>query len=761
MKRLRKVLKLLAALLALALLTALVGGWILWNRQGFDDADWAELSPAPGARVRVDEAGIPTIDAEDWETLIEAQGYVVAANRLFQMDLQRRAAGGRLAEWFGTPAVAVDRARRLEDWEGVAQRIVDRLPAEDRAACEAYARGVNRFIEDRWLGWGLEYLALRVEPEPWRCQDTALVLLAMSETLSAYAPRETQQYAWRKALPEAWSRFLLPRDHPWNQPLFGGETQPLALPGPPLPPTSVELILGTLPPSERSPGSNNWAWRGPKGAWLANDPHLGANVPHLWFLVRLRRSAEDWVVGASIPGLPGVVLGMNPHLAWAFTNTGEDVDDFLLEQVVDGRLRTEQPDGTERWESLEERPSVIHVRDGADVAVVSRWSSRGPLVEVEGLGPVSHQWLPFLHPKPGLPTVRLNRADSWEALNAALDDFTFPAQNVVVADRAGDLGYRTSGTGVLRQVSGLSPQPAALGAWLGFEPPSSRPRLWKPADGSTDWIASANARIWVDAWGHHWANDQRAARIRELLSSPDLDADDMRAMQLDTKSAYHQRVLAWVAAHATPTDDAARAVLARWAAWDGWAEHDPTTFTEAVGVERTLRRVLLGAVHAALAPELEPSSWRGTMDSAWILTTLDHPAGVETFGLSPADLADWLLHEAATVRRPPYPETNRWKAQHPFLGRVPRAELIWQVDEPLQYGFADLVRVEEPRFGASFRVVWSLLDPAESVWITPVGQSGHARSPHFRDLQPRFHSDQRLAVFPPELAADFGIPTGP
>lgn len=757
MRRIGRVLRWLAALLGAALLLIALTGWILWNRQGLDDDDWAKLSPAPGARVQMDEQGIPTIEAADWDTLIEAQGYVSAANRLFQMDLQRRAAAGRLAEWFGAAAVPTDTHRRVEDWPGVARRIAERLPEDQRRSCEAYARGVNHFIEDRPWGWGLEYLILRVRPEPWTCADTTLVLLSMTETLSNYAPREAQQYAWRQVLPPAWAAFLLPQDHPWNQPLFGeAPSAPLALPTPSLPPSSVELVVGTLPSSERSPGSNNWAWRGPSGTFVANDPHLGANVPHLWFLVRLRRAADDWVVGASIPGMPGVVLGMNPHLAWAFTNVGEDVDDYLIEEIRDGQYRTFTEDDAIEWTPLEHHDSVIHVRDGADVPVQSLWTSRGPLVEVEGLGTVSHQWLPYLHPAPSLPTVALNRATSWEEINAQLDRFTFPAQNVVVADRHGGLGYRTSGTGVIRQRSGLVPVDASVGAWLGFQSPDTRPRVWHPNDGGVDFFATANARIWVDEYGHHWANDQRIARIREVLSGGSaLTVADMQALQLDTTSAYHKRVLSWVADNALPADGAQQAVVDRWRAWDGRAEGDPVTFTEAVGVEKNLRSVLLGAVHAAIAPSVEPSSWRGTMDSAWVLTTLDNPEGVMNFGLAPSDLATWLLQETTSTRRVPYPIANRWKAQHPFVGRVPYAERIFSVDEPEQYGFIDLVRTEEPRFGASLRVVWSLSAPMESLWVTPVGQSGHARSPHYKDLQTRFHSDERMQVFPKEFSWEF------
>src|SRR5207244_2277082 len=141
-----------------------------------------------------------------------------------------------------------------------------------------------------------------------------------------------------------------PEDHPWNQPMFGQSPHPA---GPPLPlgqalamkpiddveAGAMHAALELAPKAketEEGIGSNNWAWCGKTGCFLANDPHLGASVPHIWYANRLRISAEEWVVGVSIPGLPGIVLGMNPYLAWAFTNVGEDVDDLLLERVDEG-----------------------------------------------------------------------------------------------------------------------------------------------------------------------------------------------------------------------------------------------------------------------------------------------------------------------------------------------------------------------------------------------------------------------------------------
>src|SRR5262249_42310515 len=160
----RWVLRVLAVLLILVLGTVGVG-FYLYSRQGLDPG---ELAAYRGAKIAMSTRGIPTIDAASWIDAVEAQGYVVASERLFQMDLMRRSASGRLAEWFGPQALELDRRRKIEDWEGVAERAYSALPQEQKDYLEAYRRGVNRFIDENYARWGLEYLLLSTRPEPWQ-----------------------------------------------------------------------------------------------------------------------------------------------------------------------------------------------------------------------------------------------------------------------------------------------------------------------------------------------------------------------------------------------------------------------------------------------------------------------------------------------------------------------------------------------------------------------------------------------------------------
>ncbi len=737
--------RLLIAGVLLVVLAVAAGRGVL-AVQGIDPEGTFDVA---GASVAFDEHAVPTVVADDWPALVEAQGYVTAGLRLFQMDLMRRAATGRLAELVPA-ALPLDERRHREDWAGAVASMAAALPPGERALCDAYAAGVNRFIEDHPWRWGVEYLLLRVRPAPWRCRDTLAIALSMAEQLSSDRHLERDRIVWHEHLPADWYTFLFPQDHPDNAPLFGTPRPPPPLPAP-LPPVQAGQALPASEPAPELPGSNAWAITTPDGArLLANDPHLGANVPHLWLFVRLYRGPERWVVGVSIPGVPGVVLGMNPALAWAFTNVGEDVDDLVEETLVDGGRRyvaDVAPDGTPILRDVEVRRHTIRVRGGETKIVESRHTHRGPLVEVRGRV-YSRMWLPLRRDPSlaGLWTVGLADARSLAEADRALDRFRTPAQNVTVLDRAGNLLYRATGTGIVRRASGKLPGPGPAREWLGLAPPIERPRRCVSA-GKRTTLVTANQRIWVDDFGHDWASDRRAARIRRALDAiaePTVEA--MARLQLDTTSPYHRLVARFVVEHAPPagpTEEAARAVLAKW---DGVAFAHEHAYALARTAERALFDGLLGRVKAAfLPPEDRAVGYPGRMRDAWIRRVLADPAAAARFGTSWAELAAEAL-SAAAAGPTGYIVANRWQAQHPFVGRVPLLGDLFRVAEVAQWGDADLVRVERPRFGASFRVVWDLAEPARSRWITPVGQSGHVGA-YFAHLQRAFHRDERLPVF--------------
>jgi len=722
--------------------------------------------------VQFDEWGIPTVSAPDWTSLIEEQGFVVASERLFQMDLIRRQAGGRLSELFGAKAVVHDASMRMEDREGVAERSVPMLPTDERATCEAYTAGVNRFIASRRSGWSTEYTILRSEPEPWSCKDTLLVVLSMNDMLTSTSSRELIHGLWSERLDADWAEFLFTYEHPWNPPLFGTKS-PDGVKFPP-----IEKFIPMRPLAMNSPsskqrigeddqavGSNGWAWNGPTGTFLANDTHLGQNVPGIWYAMRLRVDRSQWVVGVTIPGLPGIVLGMNRHHAWGFTNTGEDVDD-LLEETISPDGQNYLAAGTlenPQWEPIIRKMSVVRIKGGGEQKVEAKFTRRGPLQKYDGSSDklYSRQWLGLRDGLLRIPISRLNASQSWEEINAVLDNMKLPAQNVMIADRNGNLGYRVAGTGPLRQPSGLGrvPVKGPAGEWLGLEPPEQRRRLLIPADPNQPTsLVTANQRIWIDDYGHEWYSEDRAQGIRDRLAGrTDLTAEDMLSIQLDTTSRFRKLLLNWVARHANPTDPGATALTTRWSQWNGNADADQRTFTDSVLVDKELTSVLIGRVREAFLPEKTADfEYRWALKRAWQIALLERENGMQIFGLNDAEVANHLLkHALARQGDELYSRTNKWKAQHPFVAAVPVLGRLFAVKEFDQVGFADLVRAESPKFGPAKRLIWDLRNPQNSKWILPVGQSGHVASKHYKDQQDAWNEGRVLPVFSSSDDFDF------
>jgi penicillin amidase len=750
--RLRSILRGLL-LFFLVLVVALgLGGHALVKWQGLRYE--AQVTPA-GARVSFDGQGVPTAEASDWSTLLRAQGYLHAGERLWQMDLMRRQAAGRLSEWFGEAAFPSDERRHQEDWQGVAARAVESLPPGERRECEDYAEGVNQFIRERPWRAGIEYLLLGVQPEPWRCQDSLLVLMSVAEALSAESFQDIRRNYWHQHLPEEWERFLYPDVHPWNHPLFEGTSQSLpALPQPanhlPATPLDTAVQLGSRVERPAPIGSNGWTWRDGNGAFLANDPHLEQSVPQLWYAIRLKRSPEDWVVGASIPGLPGVVLGMNPHFAWGVTSLGEDIDDLLVEQLSpDGAsYLAEAAEGREVWRPLLRKSSPVRIRGAAERTVLSQATHRGPLLRRPELGDsaYSRQWLPLKEGTLRLPLIALAQARDWESFNTVMDGFTTPGVNVLWSDRRGNMGYRATGLTVERRSTGLLPQPALVGEWKSLRPATERPRLYRPVSagqGSSAALVSANQRVWPERFGGYWGSDERADRLRVLLGTgAALSHADMERFQLDTHSRYHHLFAQWLVKYAQPRTAAEHALLARWREWDGTAEHAPTTFAEIAFAERQFVTVLLDRVRARYrltGEERSQTRYSAYLQSAWVLTLLENEGALRAFGLTEDALATALLGRIVrsweTGKLQPHPEKNAWSAQHPFAEELPVLGDLFKVDSFPQVGDEGLVRVETPVYGATVRLVWNLAHPEQSTWMFPTGQSGHIGSPHYKSMQ--------------------------
>lgn len=549
--------------------------------------------PGLAADVEVlrDDHGIAQVYADTAEDLFFAQGFVHAQDRFFEMDFRRHVTSGRVAELVGDAGLDTDRYLRTMGWRRIAEQELALLSADTRSYLEAYAAGVNAYVEDTGTGaLGLEYVALGLSgldytPEPWTPADSVAWLKAMAWDLRGNMTDEIKRVLTARDVGEARAAELWP-DYPVDRhrPIVEGggvidgvfEARATG-PGtrkparPPLGAEAEQALAGVLRGVEGLPamigkgrgvGSNSWVVSGEHTEsglpLLANDPHLGISVPGIWHQMGLhcRTVGPDCpfdVSGFTFSGLPGVVIGHNDQVAWGFTNLGPDVVDLALEKVSGDRVRV--GDG---WQRMEVRTEEIHVlgRDEPEELVV-RTTRNGPLLsdvsqELRDVGEssaVSIKWTALQPGRTADAIFALNQARSWDEFRAAAALFEVPSQNLVYADREGTIGYQAPGRIPQRRAGndGRIPTEGWLAAndWLPRPIPyDALPNLTDPDDG---FIATANQAVVGPDYPYFltsdWSYGYRSQRIVEVLSEAIADGrklgtDDMSALHLDSHNGF-------------------------------------------------------------------------------------------------------------------------------------------------------------------------------------------------------------------------------
>jgi penicillin amidase len=565
--------------------------------------------------VRYDRRGVPHIFAASEDDAIRALGFVVARDRLFQLDVQTRAAAGRLTEWVGPIALDLDREMRELGLPHAAERVFASLsaPSRERRTLEAFADGVNAWIDglDR-SAWPIEYRLLGTRPERWQPVNAIHLFTRMGWTL-AYLAGERERLAAAAVVGTTAAEALFPLDALIQEPIEpNGDHEPriafTRLP-PPGPPDSAALRLSAAPTAPallasaedgdagdcESPllcrmagvtfASNNWAVapRRTAGghALLAGDPHLELTLPSIWYESHLVVPGDLDVYGVTIPGAPGILIGFTRDLAWSLTNTGADVLDYFRETVDDAANPTRHlVDGA--WRELSTAVEVYRGRRGEVLRTDTlRYTHRGPLVRV-GAEWLSMRWTildPLFNPRVFLEAARATGARAF--LDVMARGFGAPAQNMIVADRTGSIGIRSTGNYPLRagRGDGLSIRDGSRSAndWTGFWPVEQYPQAFDPLQG---YLASANQQP-VDPrhayayLGYEAAFDPwRALQLNRLLRADSMVTPDaMRRYQTDPGSVraelfapFFERAAVTMVRRGAGSArlDSARAMLAAW-----------------------------------------------------------------------------------------------------------------------------------------------------------------------------------------------------
>jgi penicillin amidase len=546
-----------------------------------------------GAPVSIerDHLGIPSIRGANREDVARALGFLHAQDRFFQMDLARRRAAGELAALIGVRAVALDHEIRVHRFRAEAQRAVELLTATNRRIVEAYTQGVNSGLAALNAA-PFEYAVLRQRPQPWRLEDSFLVVLSMFITLQdTDGSYESTLGTMHDVLPEAMFEFLAPKGTEWDTPVVGETFSTPPIPGPVvynlrarragrttlplperpprvnLPPSSFEhpgtslawdLGFGTWDlgfAAREVLGSNNWAVSGALTsdgrAILANDMHLFIRVPNTWY-----RASMEWpdstgesphrLIGVTLPGVPALVTGSNTHVAWGFTNTWADWGD-LVEVEIDpsnpNRYRT--PSG---WREFEQFDETIAVAGAAAQHEKVRWTVWGPVLGPDHRGRLrAYAWVAHASDRLATTITPLESAQTIEEAITEANGLGTPGQNLVVVDRSGRIGWSVYGA-IPRRVGfdGVLPASWADGSrgWKGWLDRSEYPRILDPPGGR---IWTANARVvggdmLARLGDGSYEVGIRARQIRDRLMARDrFTAHDMLAIQMDASSTFLER----------------------------------------------------------------------------------------------------------------------------------------------------------------------------------------------------------------------------
>jgi penicillin amidase len=605
-------------------------------------------------RVLYDDRAVPHIFAASEADAWRALGYVTARDRLFQLDLQARAGGGTLTELLGAQALRADRATRGLGMGRAAERIVAAATGDERQSLEAYAAGVNAYIDAMALrDLPLEYRLLGRRPARWSPLRSVQVVLRMQHTLTRNDV-DLEHLRAAAAVGEAAADALFPLHSPIQEPIqpWPGEPRrvPLTVPPPGAPDSAATValaeaetaakvkLLASLPDAGRprrgasdgdALGSNNWAVAPARTragtALLAGDPHLDLTLPSVWYEARIHVPGVVDAYGVTIPGLPAILLGFNRDLAWSFTNSEADLMDRWIERV-DDPARPSSYLLDDAWAPIVTRLEAYLGPDGDTLALDTvRFSHRGPMRRL-GTRWLSTRWT-ALEAGGALGAIhRAARARSARAWLDAMTTWGSPPQNLLVADRAGTIAIRTTGRFPIRAGAGRGDRvhdgSTRASDWVGDWAPSAWPQSTNPAQG---FLASANQepqdpRAQPHYLGANWLAPWRALRINQLLQHDSaVTAETMRRWQTDPGSARAEHFVPYLArAGRTQTADTALAhAVSLLAAWD----RRYTLTTEAA----TLFEAVMAEITAHLWDELPAGLLPG---SGAVLALLDDPDNV-------------------------------------------------------------------------------------------------------------------------------------
>jgi len=695
-----------------------------------------------------DKWGVAHIYAKTPRDLFFAQGYVVAQDRLYQIEIWRRTGAGELAEVFGPEYVGRDRIARLVRYRGDMDAEWNSYSPDARQIAEAFTRGINAYVEQNRERLPIEFELLDFEPGVWEPEDVLLRIAGLMMVRNVRQEIARAEMTAKLGV-EATEKFF-PTD-PYRKLAPDPDVDLAGIDG--------RVVEGyrsavSIPVLHGQDGSNNWVVDGRLSATgkplLASDPHRPVILPSLRYLVHL--NGPGWnVIGSGEPALPGVAIGHNEHIGWGFTIVQYDLADLFVEQI-----NPQNPDQyryRDEWLDMTVESAQVRVKGQAQPEEVDlKLTRHGPVIweDPDRDRVIALRWA---GQEPGtagyLGSLALDRAQSWDGFVEAMKAWKVPAENIVYADVDGDIGWIPAGLMPIRKNwSGLLPVPGHTGKyeWEGFRTVDELPRIKNPSQG---YVATANHNILPQGYPHDlgfdWSAPYRFQRVDEVLraraqTGGKLTVEDFSKLQHDIVSLPSRELVGLLKGVSQDGSEAlqrARALLEAWdfelgtdsdaaALFEVWVRRLPAAYAEAEAAPEArnlaVRNLQLSTLIEAL--KAAPAQTRANV----LLRSLEAAAG-QTEELLGEDWSTW-----------------RWGGLHKIEFRHPLADTAARAAAfnrgPVERGGDGYTpnATPGPGFnqanGASYRHILDVADWDRSIFTSTPGQSGQPGSSHYDDLLP-------------------------
>ncbi|MDE2184456.1 MAG: penicillin acylase family protein [Alphaproteobacteria bacterium] len=748
---------------SVAVVALLIAGAVTWYRASLPSYDGAVAVGGISAPLQIyrDKHAIPHVIARSYTDALFGLGYAEAQDRLWQMMFLRRVMQGRLAESIGPQGVQTDEFIRTLGLYHLAEQSVRHLRPDTRRSLEAYAAGINAYLKHRKGPLPIEFALLNVSPEPWRPADSIATFKYMQLSLSENMYEEIE----RARLAGHISRRQIEELYP---PYPGDADNPL--------PGYISLFAKAKTAGFEVPettASNNWVVSGSRSVTgaplLANDPHLPLTIPSIWYLAHISYPGQD-VVGAALPGVPGIMLGQNRRTAWGATNAGPDTQDIYIEKLSPGDPGSYlTPTGTARFQSHSE---TIKVRFGSPRIITIRSTRHGPVLpsswpRTNGLLPAGYvlalAWTALV---PDDTTIQANMdisavKDSDETASA-VRDFISPMQNLVHADADGHIGLMLASRVPIRDEQndslGLVPEEGweSRYDWRGYIPVDQLPSMVDPATGQ---IATANNKTVPENYPYtltrEWADPFRFSRISELLSAtPKHSIESFKAIQLDIHDRYAEELVPLLLKAAPWPTPKARSAASMLSHWDfNMDANRPEPLIYEAWQRALVRRLISDELGSSFR-----AHW--THNAVFTLRILRNTEGegrwcddIRTVAVETCATEIRLaLVDALTELGNDYgSDMARWRwgrAHHAIFAHQPFDQIPLLKDifdrEVETSGGAFTIRRGDFRYsderpyaathGSGYRAIYDLAHPDNSIFVITTGESGNVFSHYYTDM---------------------------